>query len=160
MSQPRPGRPSAGWLGTTLAGVDRMRYGTMRDNVLSIDALLADGSHAHFGPTGAEQSAEQPLSDDLLRLGEREAAEIDARFPKVMRRVGGYNIDALVPGTQPNNLAHLLVGSEGYSGLFHRHRAEALALLSQQSDGGVPLSDLPSGHGCGPASGDTEPAGG
>ena len=53
------------------------------------------------------------LTDDLLRLGAREAAEIDARFPKVMRRVGGYNIDALVPKDTPNNLAHLLVGSEG-----------------------------------------------
>ena len=53
------------------------------------------------------------LKNDLLDLGKREVMEIKARFPNVMRRVGGYNIDALVPKNEPNNLAHLLVGSEG-----------------------------------------------
>src|SRR5205807_9646242 len=46
-------------------------------------------------------------------LGEREAQEIAERFPKVQRRVGGYNLDALVPSNTRNNMAHLLVGSEG-----------------------------------------------
>ena len=46
-------------------------------------------------------------------LGEREAAEIAEKFPKVQRRVGGYNLDALVPRNAANNMAHLLVGSEG-----------------------------------------------
>jgi len=95
-------------------GGKSLRYGMMRDNVLSIDAFLADGSKHHFGPVGSSASSLlQSLTDDLLNLGAREAAEIDARFPKVMRRVGGYNIDALVPRDAPNNLAHLLVGSEG-----------------------------------------------
>ncbi len=87
----------------------------MRDNVLSIDAFLADGSRHHFGPVDAANNTagHAALRDDLLRLGAREATEIDARFPKVMRRVGGYNIDALVPSKSPINLAHLLVGSEG-----------------------------------------------
>ncbi|MFT6090826.1 FAD-binding and (Fe-S)-binding domain-containing protein [Sulfitobacter sp.] len=95
-------------------GGKSLRYGMMRDNVLSIDAFMADGSKHHFGPVGAASSPEYAaLTEDMLRLGAREAVEIDARFPKVMRRVGGYNIDALVPKDTPNNLAHLLVGSEG-----------------------------------------------
>ena len=49
----------------------------------------------------------------MLALGEREAAEIAEQFPKVQRRVGGYNLDALVPRNAANNMAHLLVGSEG-----------------------------------------------
>ncbi len=49
----------------------------------------------------------------MLALGAREADEIADKFPKVQRRVGGYNIDALVPRNLPNNMAHLLVGSEG-----------------------------------------------
>ena len=53
------------------------------------------------------------LFRDMLALGEREAAEIAERFPKVQRRVGGYNLDALVPRNAANNMAHLLVGSEG-----------------------------------------------
>ncbi len=103
-----------GMAGNNSCGGKSLRYGTMRDNVLSIDAFLADGSHHHFGPVGADQPpALAALTEDMLALGRREAEEIDARFPKVMRRVGGYNIDALVPKNTPNNLAHLLVGSEG-----------------------------------------------
>lgn len=95
-------------------GAKSLRYGMMRDNVLSIEAILADGSQHRFGPVATDGSATfAALQDDLLALGAREAREIDARFPDVMRRVGGYNIDALVPGDTPNNLAHLLVGSEG-----------------------------------------------
>ncbi len=96
-----------------------LRYGNTRENVLSIDAMLADGSKAHFGPVAADlsdlpaNSPLRPLARDLFALGAREADEIAARFPKVQRRVGGYNIDALVPGRNDVNLAHILVGSEG-----------------------------------------------
>jgi FAD/FMN-containing dehydrogenase/Fe-S oxidoreductase len=100
-----------------------LRYGTMRDNVLSIDAMLADGTAAHFGPVAPdlrdvpEGSPLRPLAADLLALGRREADEVEARFPKVQRRVGGYNLDALVPARASHNLghnlAHILVGSEG-----------------------------------------------
>src|SRR6266436_1270095 len=96
-----------------------LRYGNTRENVLAIDALLADGSKAHFGPVAAElsdlpdSSPLKPLARDLFALGAREAGEIAVRFPKVQRRVGGYNIDALVPGRNDVNLAHILVGSEG-----------------------------------------------
>jgi FAD/FMN-containing dehydrogenase/Fe-S oxidoreductase len=96
-----------------------LRYGNTRENVISIDAMLADGAKAHFGPVAAdlsdlpENSPIRPLARDLFALGAREADEIAARFPKVQRRVGGYNIDALVPGRNDVNLAHILVGSEG-----------------------------------------------
>jgi FAD/FMN-containing dehydrogenase/Fe-S oxidoreductase len=96
-----------------------LRYGTMRDNVHSIDAVLADGTPAHFGPVGADlsdipaSSPLKPLARDLLAIGAREAREIEARFPKVQRRVGGYNLDALAPGKNDANLAHILGGSEG-----------------------------------------------
>jgi Fe-S oxidoreductase len=53
------------------------------------------------------------LLRDWGARGAREAAEIADKFPKVQRRVGGYNLDALVPRNAPNNMAHLLVGSEG-----------------------------------------------
>jgi FAD/FMN-containing dehydrogenase/Fe-S oxidoreductase len=96
-----------------------LRYGTMRDNTLSIDAVLADGEHAHFGPVSPDLSdvpagsAVFPLAKHLFGIAAREADEIAARFPKVQRRVGGYNLDALVPGRNEINLAHILNGSEG-----------------------------------------------
>jgi len=104
-----------------------IRHGIMRDNVLAIDAWLADGSLATFGklaPGAALPDGRlREILPDLLALGRNNQDEIIAKFPKVLRRVGGYNIDALMPDAmslRPGgktgdgiNLAHLLVGSEG-----------------------------------------------
>ena len=104
-----------GMAGNNSCGARSIRYGTMRDNVTAIDALLADGTACRFAqlPDTADPSPRQrSLNDTLVALGRREAGEIAARFPKLQRRVGGYNIDALA-GNAPPNMAHLLVGSEG-----------------------------------------------
>ena len=103
-----------GMVGNNSCGARSLRYGNTRENVLSIDALLPDGTAAHFGRIGEPGvNVPQALVRDLLALAAREAGEIERRFPKVQRRVGGYNLDALVPGRNDINLAHLLVGSEG-----------------------------------------------
>ena len=108
-----------GMAGNNSCGARSLHYGTMRDNVIAIEALLADGTEMRFGDVPNDLNdvdftdAQRALVEQLLELGKREAAEIDARFPKLMRRVGGYNIDALVPNNRAVNLAHLLVGSEG-----------------------------------------------
>jgi FAD/FMN-containing dehydrogenase/Fe-S oxidoreductase len=106
-----------GMTGNNSCGARSLAYGTMRDNVAAVEAVLADGQSCRFGPLAEGNGAGMPprqraLTEALLALGRREAGEIAARFPKVMRRVGGYNIDALA-GNAPPNLAHLLVGSEG-----------------------------------------------
>jgi FAD/FMN-containing dehydrogenase/Fe-S oxidoreductase len=101
-----------GMAGNNSCGGRSLRYGTMRDNTLSMQAALADGQLLRFGEVARDDSGSD-LFRDLLALGEREAAEIADKFPKVQRRVGGYNLDALVPRNAPNNMAHLLVGSEG-----------------------------------------------
>jgi FAD/FMN-containing dehydrogenase len=99
-----------------------IRYGIMRDNVEAITGLLQDGSEVRFGPTNGNldniYSPERQLFANLLEIGRENADEIAARFPKVMRRVGGYNIDALVPNAAGNNFAHLLTGSEGTLAYF------------------------------------------
>src|SRR5262245_44306677 len=120
-----------GMAGNNSCGTRSIRYGIMRDNVISIAAFLADGSEAQFGevgrnlPTANEAIAAEPgrgatdepaaraMARDLVALGRREAAHIAQAFPQVSRRVGGYLIDALVPGPGPVNLATLLCGSEG-----------------------------------------------
>jgi len=103
-----------GMVGNNSCGARSLRYGNTRENVLSIDAVLADGTRAHFGRLGdGAVNVPQVLVHDLLAIAAREAAEIERRFPKLQRRVGGYNLDALVPGRNDINLAHLLVGSEG-----------------------------------------------
>ena len=109
-----------GMVGNNSCGARSLRYGNTRENVLAIDAVLADGSTARFGPAASDLSDVperlRPLAADLLALGRRDADEIVARFPNVQRRVGGYNLDALLPGRNDLNLAHILVGSEGTLG--------------------------------------------
>jgi len=127
-----------GMAGNNSCGSRSLRYGTMRDNVEAIRAVLADGTAMDFGTldpglTASNlPSAQRDLVADLLALGGREAEEIARRFPAVMRRVGGYNLDALLPAGErlsgeiarrpgdPPNLAHLLVGSEGTLAYFER----------------------------------------
>jgi len=83
-----------GMVGNNSCGARSLRYGNTRENVLSIDAVLADGTRAHFGRVG-EPGVDVPpaLVRDLLAIAAREASEIERRFPKVQRRVGGYNLD-------------------------------------------------------------------
>ncbi|MGE4188020.1 MAG: FAD-binding and (Fe-S)-binding domain-containing protein, partial [Hyphomicrobiaceae bacterium] len=117
-----------GMTGNNSCGTRSIRYGIMRDNVLAIDAMLADGTKAHFGEVPADfakinaPDAARDLFRDLLRIGERDAAHIREAFPEVSRRVGGYLIDALLPSDKPRNLATILCGSEGTLALSERIR--------------------------------------
>ena len=130
-----------GMTGNNSCGGRSLRYGNTRENVLSIDALLADGSEAHFGPIANDLSDVpagsplRPLAADLLALGAREANEIAARFPKVQRRVGGYNLDALTPGRNDLNLAHILVGSEGTLGFSTKIELKLSPVLGRRAVG-------------------------
>ncbi len=100
-------------------GTRSIVYGSMRDNVLAIEALFASGERAWLGEHDVSNSftASDGVNANVLQLialGENEKGEIKKRFPDLMRRVGGYNIDALIPAhNNVINLAHLLVGSEG-----------------------------------------------
>jgi FAD/FMN-containing dehydrogenase/Fe-S oxidoreductase len=104
-----------GMAGNNSCGARSLRYGNMVHNVQAIDAWLPGGENFRFGPgedTPARPAAYRALAQRVHEIVERETAEIDARWPKVLRRVQGYNLDMVQP-RQPHNLAHLLVGSEG-----------------------------------------------
>ncbi len=130
-----------GMAGNNSCGARSLRYGVTRDNVLSIDAILADGEKAHFGLVGpglkdpAPDEKLRPLAEDLLAIGLRESDEIAARFPKVQRRVGGYNLDALAPNAPVHNLAHILVGSEGTLGFSTGIELKLWPLLGRRAVG-------------------------
>jgi len=110
-----------GMAGNNSCGSKSIRYGLMADNVLAIDAMLADGTRHRLGPVPDNLGADVPagiatLIQRLRALGATEADEIAARFPAQLRRVGGYNIEVLTPAARRagrENLARLLVGSEG-----------------------------------------------
>jgi FAD/FMN-containing dehydrogenase/Fe-S oxidoreductase len=110
-----------GMAGNNSCGSKSIRYGLMADNVRAIEALLADGTRFRFGELPDNLGPDVPggvadLVTRLRTLGAREPEEIAARFPKQLRRVGGYNLDALTPAAREAgraSLARLLVGSEG-----------------------------------------------
>ncbi|HZO93921.1 MAG TPA: FAD-linked oxidase C-terminal domain-containing protein [Candidatus Baltobacteraceae bacterium] len=104
------------------SGARSIRYGIMADNVAGIDAVLADGTRAYFGPvgtqaTGFETPRYRELVERVRRIAAREADEIAARIPKVQRHVGGYAVQTVAPSGD-FNLAKLLVGSEGTLAFF------------------------------------------
>ena len=104
------------------SGARSIRYGIMADNVLGIDAVLADGTRAAFGPVAADDGTLAPpryrdLTQRVRAIARREANEIATRIPKVLRNVGGYALQT-VHADGPFNMAKLLVGSEGTLGFF------------------------------------------
>ena len=112
ISRPPRAPPSAAWPATIPAAARSLRYGTMRDNVLSIEARAGRRHAGAFRPHRRQSrrragSPLRPLAKDLLAIGAREADEIAARFPKVQRRVGGYNLDALVPGQATTSISRI-----------------------------------------------------
>jgi FAD/FMN-containing dehydrogenase/Fe-S oxidoreductase len=109
-----------GMTGNNSAGTRSIQYGIMVHNVLEVEAVLADGTRAVFGELapGAGPARVAELAAAMRALYADNAEEIALRTPQVMRRVGGYNLDAL--GEMRPNLAKLLVGSEGTLGFFTR----------------------------------------
>ncbi|HEX5319123.1 MAG TPA: FAD-linked oxidase C-terminal domain-containing protein [Stellaceae bacterium] len=124
-------------------GSRSIRYGNMVHNVRAIDALLADGTVAQFGEISGNFAEDvgperyRSLVRDMRELHRREADEIEARFPKLLRRVGGYNIDMIHPdkSTGGHNMAHLLVGSEGTLAFFNEIELDLAPIPSHRTLG-------------------------
>ena len=114
-----------GMISNNSAGARSVLYGKTIDHVLELQVLLADGTFAWFRPV-AEAEFEQLAAGSTLesrcyrevrKLARDSAPEIAQRYPKVLRRVGGYNLDEFAGDHQPFNLAKLIVGSEGTLGI-------------------------------------------
>lgn len=114
-----------GMIANNSAGMRSVRYGMTIDHVLEVDLALATGEVLHLAPLDAVQlSAKCNLEDregEIYRgvrtLIEQNADEIRQRYPKVIRRSGGYPLDALVDA-HPWSLAKLICGSEGTLGVI------------------------------------------
>lgn len=106
-----------GMIGNNSAGSRSIRFGKTIDHVRSLDVILSDGTRAHFGqlnPIEKQQKLElRNREGEVYRTTERvlrdNADEIERRFPKIIRRVSGYNL----ADVKSSSLVPLLVGSEG-----------------------------------------------
>ncbi len=104
-----------GMIANNSSGARSVLYGKTIDHVLELEAVLSDGSIACFGP-GREAEPGTLAAEcgrKVTSIAAECADEIDRRFPKVLRRVGGYNLDEFVPRREPFNPAKIIVGSEG-----------------------------------------------
>jgi FAD/FMN-containing dehydrogenase/Fe-S oxidoreductase len=121
-----------GMIGNNSAGARSLRYGKTVDHVRAVEVVLADGTRTKLGPLSPEELAATCRRDDLVGRIHREVRDtvaehrqaISERFPHILRRVSGYNLDEFIPGLPVRpagwadepwrfNLARLIVGAEG-----------------------------------------------
>lgn len=113
-----------GMVGNNAAGARSLHYGKMVDHVISVELLLANGELITCDEKGPlaielkceEQSAEGHIYRAVERIRNTYRSEILERFPKIPRRVSGYNLDQLIKSPSLN-LAKVIVGSEGTLGI-------------------------------------------
>jgi FAD/FMN-containing dehydrogenase/Fe-S oxidoreductase len=125
-----------GMIANNSSGARSVLYGKTIDHVLELHVVLSDGSVAHFQPLDPGQldaacagtTLEASCYRTVRELAASRRDEIDRRFPKVLRRVGGYNLDAFVDPAAPFNLSKIIVGSEGTLGLVVAARVNLVPL--------------------------------
>ncbi|WP_096669035.1 FAD-binding and (Fe-S)-binding domain-containing protein [Polaromonas sp. AET17H-212] len=109
-----------GMAGNNSCGSRSIAYGNMVHNVLGAQAWTSGSQLLQLGPYAASSGNARELGNYIRSLAEELHPAIKRMWPKVMRRVGGYNLDIFDPQSERPytadgsvNLAHLLVGSEG-----------------------------------------------
>ena len=147
-------------------GSRSIRYGTMRDNVLAIDALLADGARMAFGRCRATCAAStararvRPVPRRCWTWASREAG--GDRGPLSRPDAPGRRLQHRRPGAQRRHQQPLAPAGRlrGHPGDQREDHAEALAPAAEQGARGLPFPQLLRRHGRGPAPGDPRPDGG
>ncbi|HEY6394665.1 MAG TPA: FAD-binding and (Fe-S)-binding domain-containing protein, partial [Candidatus Binataceae bacterium] len=105
-----------GMIGNNSCGAHSAAYGKTVDNVEALEAILYDGARLTLNGSTHDEAARDGRIGELIRslasLRDRCAESVRANFPRLPRRVSGYNLDELLPENN-FNIARALVGSEG-----------------------------------------------
>ena len=125
-----------GMISNNSSGTRSVFYGKTIDHVLDLQVALADGSVVHLRPLSAreldavcaESTREGACYRTVRRLVAQHGDDIARRYPRILRRVGGYNLDVFARPNEPFNLAKLIVGSEGTLGLILEARLKLVPL--------------------------------
>ena len=139
-----------GMMANNSCGARSVLYGKTIDHVLEQEVVLSDGSVVTFGPLDAAgveaASAGSSLAAQCYRavrgIAADHASEIERRFPKVVRRVGGYNLDEFIRPERPFNLAKLMVGSEGTLGVVLNAKVNLVPLPNAKAVLAIQFNDL------------------
>ena len=130
-----------GMMANNSSGARSVLYGKTIDHVIEQRVVLVRRQHRAFprARSGARRLRGQGRFDRGPRLpqrsetGQTHAAEIERRFPKVLRRVGGYNLDAFVDPSRAVDLTRIIVGSEGTLGFIVDAKIKLVPLPAQKS---------------------------
>ena len=135
-----------GMMANNSAGARSVLYGTTIHHVLEQTVMLADGSIVEFRemprsavPVG--DTLEAACYSKVFGLAQQHEAEIDKRYPKILRRVGGYNLNEFV-GDGPVNLAKMMVGSEGTLGVILEAKVKLVPLPKAKAVMVIGFGDL------------------
>ena len=109
-----------GGVGNNSCGAHSVIYGKTLDHIKEVSVILSDGTQSHFQELDAREleaklsgaGLESEIYRGVRRLAQENIAEIQARYPNIMRRVSGYNLDEFLTDS-PFNLTKMVVGSEG-----------------------------------------------
>ncbi|HEX4346651.1 MAG TPA: FAD-linked oxidase C-terminal domain-containing protein, partial [Vicinamibacterales bacterium] len=148
-----------GMISNNSSGARSVLYGKTIDHVLELDVVLADGSFARFRALDGDELSEASSGGGLeaecyravRRIATDCAAEIERRFPKVLRRVGGYNLDEFTDPGKPFNLSRLIVGSEGTLGLIVAAKINLVPLPKAKAVLAIEFAELLDALGATPA---------
>ncbi|HEX7995113.1 MAG TPA: FAD-binding and (Fe-S)-binding domain-containing protein, partial [Streptosporangiaceae bacterium] len=129
-----------GMIGNNSCGATAQRTGKVVDNIAALEVLLYDGTRFWCGPTSDDEYAQIERRGDrraeiyrrLRRLGDVHAEEIRRRYPRIPRRVSGYNLDSLLP-EHGFDIAGLLVGSESTLVTVLRAKLKLVPVLPERS---------------------------
>ena len=114
-----------GGIGNNSCGSHSVIYGKTSDHVLELNVVLADGSEGRFSTLSPQQlqgkldgnGLESRIYRAISEIAQEYSDEIVARYPNIMRRVSGYNLDQFLNGDDVN-LSQMIVGSEGTLGVI------------------------------------------
>ncbi len=155
-----------GMAGNNSCGSRSIAYGNMVHNVRGARAWMADGELLDFGPVAQATGRAARIAQFVHGLAQQHREDIHAHWPKVMRRVAGYNLDIFDnqserPYTADGsvNLAHLLIGAEGTLAYTRSRHPAAQRAAARQGAGRGQFPHLPRGHGLGPAHSEAGPHG-
>jgi FAD/FMN-containing dehydrogenase/Fe-S oxidoreductase len=139
-----------GMMANNSSGARSFLYGKTIDHVLEQEVVLADGVVTRFRPLNAAEldaamqgdSLEAECYRTVHRLAAECADEVDRRYPKILRRVGGYNLDEFTAPSRPFNLAKMMVGSEGTLGVVLEAKLNLVPLPNAKAVLVVQFADL------------------
>ncbi len=109
-----------GGIGNNSCGAHSVIYGKTLDHILEVRAVLSDGNSVKFDSAGGQElerrmsleTLEGQLYREVRRIAFNHRDEVARRFPKILRRVSGYNLDDFI-NDAPMNLTRMVGASEG-----------------------------------------------